>query len=283
MRRGITLVSALLLMLGSVCVSAAESADQKPLGHLTKLGVEESFLNEQIRNTSAFEDIPFSEYRYYDTLNSMILALDSGAIDGFITNEYTYDFLRSKNENQYSTYSTDPAKDYSYGFAMLLREEDKELCRRISDVIAEMKADGTLDALKDQYIDQCIAGKEPETVHPETFDQAATLRVALTGDIPPMDYFSAEGSPIGFNTAFISEVGRRLKMNIEFISVSSGARAVSLSSGESDVVFWTESANYYNWGEADREDQPEHSVITEIYLPAEIRLVVLKTFPGADP
>ena len=29
-------------------------------------------------------------------------------------------------------------------------------------------------------------------------------------------------------------------------------------------------------------DQPENTVATEIYLPAEIRLVVLKTFPGAD-
>jgi len=146
-----------------------------------------------------------------------------------------------------------------------------------------MKKDGTMDALKDQYVDRCIAGEEPDAVLPYTFEQAVTLKVALTGDIPPMDYFSAEGSPIGFNTALISEVGRRLGMNIVFISVDSGARATSLASGESDVVFWTEAANYYNWGEADREDQPDHSVITDVYLPAEIRLVVLKTFPGADP
>ena len=283
MRRWISLVSAVLLMLGSSGLSIGESADEKPLGHLTKLGVEESFLNEQIRNTSAFEDIPFSEYKFFDTLDSMILALDSGVIDGFITNEYTYEFLRSRNENRYSTFSTDPAHEYSFGFAMLLREEDSELCGRISDVIAEMRADGTMDKLKDQYIDRCIAGEEPAAVQPETFDQAGTLKVALTGDIPPMDYFSAEGLPVGFNTALVSEVGRRLKMNIEFISVNSGARAASLASRESDIVFWTEAANYYNWGEADREDQPDLSVITDIYLPAEIRLVVLKTFPGADP
>ena len=283
MKRGFSLVLAVLLMVGSAPLSVGESADQKPLGHLTKLGVEESYLNEQIRDTSAFADIPFSEYRFFDTLNSMILALDSGVIGGFITNEYTYEFLRSKNKDRYSTYSTDPDHEYSYGFAMLLREEDRELCDRISDVIDEMKKDGTMDALKDQYVDRCIAGEEPDAVLPYTFEQAVTLKVALTGDIPPMDYFSAEGSPIGFNTALISEVGRRLGMNIVFISVDSGARATSLASGESDVVFWTEAANYYNWGEADREDQPDHSVITDVYLPAEIRLVVLKTFPGADP
>lgn len=272
----------LLLMIGTIGVCIGAPAEEKPLGHLTKLGVEEAVLNNQIRNTSAFEDIPFSEYRYFDTLNSMILALDSGAIDGFITNEFTYDFLQSR-DGRYSTYSTDPAHEYSFGFAMLLREEDQELCNRITDAIHKMKEDGTLDALKVQYVDQCIAGEEPAAVRPEAFDGALTLKVALTGDIPPMDYFSAAGEPIGFNTAFISEVGRRLKVNIQFVSIDSGARAVSLASGESDVVFWTEAANYYNWDEADQEDQPENTVMTEIYLPAEIRLVVLKTFPGADP
>lgn len=279
MKKLVSLILLLIIGMTGTCIGVL--ADEKPLGHLTKLGVEEAVLNDQIRDTSAFEDIPFSEYRYFDTLNSMIMALDSGVIDGFITNEYTYDFLRTR-ENRYSTYSTDPAQEYSFGFAMLLREEDQELCSRISDAIREMKADGTLDALKKQYIDECIAGEEPAAVRPEVFDQAVTLKVALTGDIPPMDYFSAEGDPVGFNTALISEVGRRLAMNIEFVAIDSGARAVSLASGESDVVFWTEAANYYNWDEADQEDQPENTVMTDIYLPAEIRLVVLKTFPGAD-
>ena len=268
----------LLLMIGTMVVCIGAPAEEKPLGHLTKLGVEEAVLNNQIRNTSAFEDIPFSEYRYFDTLNSMILALDSGAIDGFITNEFTYDFLQSR-DGRYSTYSTDPAHEYSFGFAMLLREEDQELCNRITDAIHKMKEDGTLDALKGQYVDQCIAGEEPAAVRPEVFDGAVTLKVALTGDIPPMDYFSAAGEPIGFNTAFISEVGRRLKVNIEFVSIDSGARAVSLASGESDVVFWTEAANYYNWDEADQEDQPENTVVTEPYLSVPLWWAVLKDSP----
>lgn len=280
MKKLISLI--LLLAVGIMGTCAGAQADEKPLGHLTKLGVEEDVLNEQIRDSSAFEDIPFSEYKYFDSLNSMILALDSGVIDGFITNEYTYDFLKAR-EDRYSTYSTDPAHEYSYGFAMLLREEDQELCGRITDALREMKADGTMDALKAQYIDACIAGEEPSAVRPGVFDQAATLKVALTGDIPPMDYFTAKGEPVGFNTALISEIGKRLAVNIEFISIDSGARAVSLASGEADVVFWTEAADYYNWDGAAQEDQPEKTVMTDIYLPAEIRLVVLKTFPGADP
>lgn len=270
----------LLMMIAMTGACVGEQANERPLGHLTKLGVDESVLNEQIRET--FEAIPFSEYRYFDNLNSMIMALDTGDIDGFVTNEYTWEFLRER-EDRYSTFSTDPDSVYTYGYAMLLREEDRELCGRINEAIREMKADGTMDALKTRYIDQCIAGEEPAAVQPDVFDQAATLKVALTGDIPPMDYFSADGSPIGFNTALIAEIGKRLAVNIAFVSIDSGARAVSLASGQSDVVFWTEAADYYNWDGAAQEDQPEDTVLTDIYLPAEIRVVVLKTFHAADP
>ena len=274
-------IFAIILLIGIMTAALGAAESQKPLGHLTKLGVDEATLNENIRNTSAFQDIPFSEYRYYDTLNSMILALNTGVIDGFITNEYTYDYLKSQSD-LYSTYSTDPAQKYTFGFAMLLREEDRELCDRISQIILQMKEDGTINELKGKYIDGGDAWLSPEVSVPETIDQAPTLKVAVTGDIPPMDYTLEDGSPAGFNTAFVSEVGRRLGMNIVFVPIDSGARAISLATGESDVVFWTEAANYYNWDNADQEDQPENTVATEIYLPAEIRLVVLKTFPGAD-
>ena len=278
MKKVVSLILLLIIAMMGTCL--AEQAAEKPLGHLTKLGVEEAVLNAQIRST--FEEIPFSEYRYFDNLNSMVMALDSGDIDGFLTTQYTYEFLRARI-NRYSTFSTDPPYEYAYGYAMLLRQEDQELCNRITEAIREMKADGTLDALKEQYIDKCIAGEEPAAVRPEVFDKPDTLTVALTGDLPPMDYFSAEGKPVGFNTALISEIGKRLAVNIELISIDSGSRAVSLASGKSDVVFWTEAADYYNWDGAAQEDQPENTLLTDIYLPAEIRIVVLKTFPAADP
>ena len=281
MKRIPALAVALILCFCTMGMAWSEADQQKPLGHLTKLGVDEETLNAQIRDTNAFMDIPFSEYQYFDTLSSMILALNTGVIDGFITNEYTYEFIRSR-EDLYSTFSTDPDHEYSYGFSMLLREADQELCSRISAIISRMKEDGTMDALKRQYVDQCIEGQEPVAIEPAHFDQAPTLKVALTGDIPPMDYFNADGTPAGFNTALITEIGKQLEMNVQFISIDSGARAVSLASGDSDIVFWTEAANYYNWVNADQEDQPENTVMTEIYLPSEIRLVVLKDFPGAD-
>ena len=94
-----------------------------------------------------------------------------------------------------------------------------------------------------------------------------------------MDYFSESGEPIGFNTAIVSEVGRRLGLNVEFISVDTGARAVALASGDSDVVFWSENGNFDNRKGGDVEDQPEGTVITEPYLVGQLTYVVLATSP----
>ena len=70
------------------------------------------------------------------------------------------------------------------------------------------------------------------------FDSAPTIKVAVTGDLPPLDYVSADGKPAGFNTAVLAEIGNRMLRNIELVDIDSGARAAALESNKVDVVFW---------------------------------------------
>ena len=60
----------------------------------------------------------------------------------------------------------------------------------------------------------------------------------MTGDLPPLDYVSADNKPAGFNTAVLSEIGNRILKNIELINIDSGSRAAALASKQVDVVFW---------------------------------------------
>ena len=70
------------------------------------------------------------------------------------------------------------------------------------------------------------------------FDSAQTIKVAVTGDLPPLDYVSAGGKPAGFNTAVLAEIGKRMLKNIELVEINAGARAAALTSKQADVVFW---------------------------------------------
>ena len=73
----------------------------------------------------------------------------------------------------------------------------------------------------------------------EKIDNAETIRVGVTGDLPPIDYVDEAGIPAGFNTAVLAEISRRIGKNIELVSIESGARSIALSEGKVDAVFWS--------------------------------------------
>ena len=70
------------------------------------------------------------------------------------------------------------------------------------------------------------------------FEGAETVRVAVTGSLPPMDYIAADGTPAGFNTALPAEIGNRIGKNIELVQVDSVDRAATLASGTVDAVLY---------------------------------------------
>ena len=136
-----------------------------------------------------------------------------------------------------------------------------------------------VEAMKQTYIEDVIAGEDPEAIEPQVFQGAKTIKVAVTGDRPPMDYVSAGGEPLGFNTALIAEVAKRLEMNIELVNVTCAARGIALATGVCDIVFWMEVGDFENWEGADFEDQPENTVVTEPYMSVPLWWAVLKDSP----
>ena len=187
MRKVLALVLVLLLV-PSVGMGAG---NESLLGRLAKLGVDEEVLNAELAEPF-FSHTPFTRFKYFSTLYGMVAALGSGRIAAFEIDENTADYLISRTK-QYVKFSYSGVPVYNLKFSMLLLEENADFCERLSSVIRDIKSDGTLAAMKKKYIDDCIAGTEPEAVKPEHFDGARTFKIALTGDRPPMDYFSEAG------------------------------------------------------------------------------------------
>lgn len=219
MKKLVAWITVLVLCIGAFAGCLAEEGE---IGLLTLQGIDQEELNKNLKDV-IFNVLPFSGYKYFDTFNNMITALATGAIEAIETDEYVAGYLFSRMEG-FTRYICDELPVYKASFSMLLRGEDTELRDRISQVLLDMREDGTLDALKTQYIDDVIAGNEPEAVTPEHFQDADTIVVAVTGDRPPMDYFSTAGESIGFNTALVAEVAKRMGVNVELFSVDAGAR-----------------------------------------------------------
>ena len=72
----------------------------------------------------------------------------------------------------------------------------------------------------------------------DSFPDAPTVKIAVTGDIPPIDYVAPDGKAAGFNAVILAEIGRRMEINIELININTAARNATLVSGRADGVFW---------------------------------------------
>lgn len=281
MKKTLTRILAFLFALCLSLPAIAAGEDTSPLqkygniGRLSKLNITEDQLNDVLKDimTNSICD----RYVFYDSITDMIMALNIGDIAVLETDQNTVRYIVSRNDQ---IVDRPPYMNpNNLVFCMLLREEDTELRDQISACIAGMTEDGTIEALRQSYIEDVIAGEEPGAIEPQAFPGARTIRVAVTGDRPPMDYISAGGQPIGFNTAMITEVAKRLNMNVELVNVTCQARGIALATNLCDIVFWMEVGDFENWEGADLEDQPENTIVTEPYMSVPLWWAVLKDSP----
>lgn len=195
------------------------------------------------------------EIVYYDSTEEMLLALDAGLIDGIAVSKSVADYVTAVNDHlakvsgfPAAPENADSSEAFLYNisqddFAFMMMEEDAALCGEINTVLADMRADGTLSGLIRQYITEADM-HDLAPVELTRFDGAETLRVAVTGDLPPMDYIREDGTPAGFSTAVLSEIGKRMSKNIELVQCTNIGRTLALTSNQVDAVFWSRCHTY---------------------------------------
>ena len=214
----------LLLMIFTVsgCGSSNDSAPK--VGMLTQL----NSTPEQAAKFSNGADINF-----YENFNTMQMALQSEQIKAVRTYKSVAEYMTVGNSDlKISDAATIQLVD---DFCCAMRSDDVDLKKSFDTAIDAMKSDGTLDALTEKYIRNSATPVAVELPH---FDGADTIKVAVTGDLPPLDFVNADGTPAGFNTALLAEISKRIGKNIELVQIDSGARAAALTSGQVDVIFW---------------------------------------------
>ena len=206
--------------------------------------------NKNLQEGSGLDDFNV-EVVYYDNLESMMMALEAGEINGMQVYYRTAQYICQNNyklqlgvEYHFEKEPNEFVDKIMQGvlgnnFAFLLMRGNEALKYDMDDAIKAMKNDGTMDQLIQTYLEDAVNGTEPEPVKMPVIDGAETIKVGVTGALPPMDYITADGVPAGYNTAVLAEISKRIGKNIELVQIDSGARSTALSSGTVDVVFWT--------------------------------------------
>lgn len=235
----------LLLMLTlSLLVMAGCGSETKPNSDAIKIGMirhlnasEEEFNGFMAKISETFSlNSGNHEVVYFDNLNAMQMALESGQVDEISTYQCVANYLIARNPR--IEILEGHTLEFIDAFCLATRENDVVLRTEIDGAISEMRAGGLLDNLTHEYINNLKGVAEPPAVEIANIPGAETIKVAITGDLPPLDLVRADGTAAGFNTAVLAEIGRLLGKNIELVQIDSSARAAALTSGQVDVVFW---------------------------------------------
>lgn len=240
---------AAVILISLLTVSA--SAEGIKIGVMAKSAITEEEFNKKIAQSTdnisydkgtawrvlhPSHSIAHDKYIFYDTIGSMQMALDSGAIDEINLPQIVAEYLLSTNPGKYEVSCVkhmDDSLGYAFGFA------DEELQKKFDAALKELQSSGKyaelVASLEQLQLDNLEQLKPAEF---EKFEGAETLKIAITGEIPPIDFIAPNGVPAGFNVALLSEIAKILKVNVELIHVYAEARLPTLISGRADVVFW---------------------------------------------
>ena len=231
-----------LLMTGC---GGEQTADANSQGRIVKLGMithlnasekqmeEYLFKVQEKTYAKVMNHVPV----FYDSLKLMQLAVESGNADELSTYKCVADYLIANND-KFELVDNDAISKLTDSFCLAVRAEDKALKADLDKAVNEMKSDGSLNKLIKEYITDVDKGKAPPKVEIPKIDGADTIKVGVTGDLPPLDLILPDNSPAGFNTALLAEIAKRLNKNIELVQIESGARAAALNADLIDVVFW---------------------------------------------
>ena len=225
------------LLVGCGGSSSGDQATAKAtVGMITGLNMSEQQINATIRSLNGV-DLDYNVV-YYDSLNTMQAGLESGSIDEMSTYKSVADYLIARHPDFQISNEHKLKLALQDRFCCAVKSENKALLDEINGALKSMKDDGTLESLTKKYITELKADEEPEAIEMPKFEGAETIKVAVTGDLPPLDLIRADGTPAGFNTAVLSEIGKRLNKNFELVSIESAARASALASDRVQLVFW---------------------------------------------
>ena len=210
----------------------------------------------------------------FDNLNAALMALNSKDITALSVDEEVAAYITAHNDDY--IYVVESKYPGSNNYSMMTMDSNKEVYDILNNAIKDMKSDGTLDSLIANELKAYIES-DPVAKDLPHFDGAQTIKIGVTGDVPPMDFVAANGKAAGFNIALLTEIANRAQVNIDLVQIDSAARATALSTEKVDAVFWSKSVSCDSCDNAVFAEEIEGTLVTETYFSAAAAVLMSKS------
>lgn len=194
--------------------------------------------------------LKLTSYKAYKNFDEALFSLKSKETDAVWACDVSTDYLlkvndglRKADDELTSDIQRTDAPRFSFGMA-LKKDSGEKLRDEINEALAGIKADGTLDGIISKYVDKAEyyeteTGKK-ERFYPENMKNRSgngTIKVGITGAVPPLELLDENMEPYGFCVALMDEIAARTGKKVRFVYIDNETAFTSLVSGRVDLLF----------------------------------------------
>ena len=166
----------------------------------------------------------------YNSPYDAIQALIQDKVDCVIMNEYSAEAFVEKNDSL-------KILDEEYGIettAICVAKNNDELTEKLNKAIADIKADGTLDRILKNYLDDDYEGTYHYRYDEDIDRSKGALVVATNAEFEPYEYIE-DNEFVGIDMDLSREIADRLNMGLVIDDMQFASIINAVSSGKADV------------------------------------------------
>lgn len=172
---------------------------------------------------------PDARFQYFNSVLDSALAVKIGKVDAAAYDEPILKNIAAKNPGL--RVLPDMITRDDYGFAVRL--EDQDLKSVIDQVIAEMKADGSYDAMMQRWL--------PERGDPAAMPEIAdgtdgVLKLGTSAITEPFSFVDGSRQVVGIDIEFAKLIAKKMNKKLEVVNMDFGAMIPALVAKKVDMI-----------------------------------------------
>ncbi len=171
-----------------------------------------------------------TEVEQYSKGADAVQALKQGKIDCVMIDKQPAEAFVENNDDLMILEEEFAQEDY----AIAVAKENTELKEQINQALAELKEDGTLDAIIANYIGDDTKGKNPYESPADVDRSNGTLIMATNAEFPPYEYYEGQ-EIVGIDVDMAQAVCDKLGMELKIEDMAFDAIINAVQSGKADI------------------------------------------------
>lgn len=204
----------------------------------------------------------------YDQIIQPFSDLKTGRLDAIIVDEVVArDYVSKDNKN----FKITGARLTNEPIGICVKKGNEAIRDKIDDIIVEMRKDGTLKSISQKWFGEDLTsnvdGAATEVTGKGSFPaDKKVLKIGVDDVYPPMEYKDEKNNTVGFDVDLAKEIGKRLGVEVQFISTAWDGIFTSLNTDKFDCIISSVSIN---------EERQQNFALTKPYI-ANAQVIVVK-------